>query len=145
MSAAGQGTRGMAPSPLETYGHEPVCLHMASLKGVHMTDSTTHPRPRTRVSHMPDARCPNCDTELVGRAEIADRLGVNINTVDSWRGPEPKRPTTPPFPTEAFRLGSSNTKYAVPVWDWPTIEAWAKAAGKNRQLPEVTSRRLGDT
>jgi hypothetical protein len=56
-------------------------------------------------------------TDPVGTGEIADRLGYKHQTVRAWgtRGllPEPKR-----------HIGGR------PIWDWPTIEAWAKETGR---------------
>lgn len=55
----------------------------------------------------------------VGISDAAKRLGVEANTVSQWRQrkylefPEP----------EAW---VSN----LPVWNWPTIEAWAIIRGK---------------
>lgn len=53
----------------------------------------------------------------VGLAEIADRLGVQRQTVDTWRHrgllPEPR-----------WTVGGR------PAWDWPTIRAWAERTGR---------------
>jgi hypothetical protein len=53
----------------------------------------------------------------VGSADIARRLGVQRLTVVQWRKrgllPEPK-----------------GTASGAPLWDWPDIEAWARATGR---------------
>ena len=56
-----------------------------------------------------------CDP--VGVADIAERLGVQTQTVAMWRYrdllPEPEW-----------------TISGQPAWNWPTIEAWAKETGR---------------
>ena len=58
-----------------------------------------------------------CDGEPVGIVEIADRLGVQRQTVDQWRQrrllPEPR-----------WTVGGR------PAWSWPEIERWAQATGR---------------
>lgn len=53
----------------------------------------------------------------VGIIEIAERLGVKRQTVDTWRLrgllPEPR-----------WTVGGR------PCWDWTDIEAWAKETGR---------------
>lgn len=53
----------------------------------------------------------------VGLSDIADRLGVSRDTTKHWklRGvlPAPKW-----------------TVSGRPVWDWPTIERWARKTGR---------------
>ena len=55
--------------------------------------------------------------EPVGVKEVAERLRVQANTVHAWRKrgrlPEPK-----------------GTAGGDPLWDWPDIEAWARATGR---------------
>lgn len=57
------------------------------------------------------------DWEPVGAAEIAERLGVRLRTVTQWkwRGlmPEPR-----------MTVGIN------PLWDWGTVERWAKETGR---------------
>lgn len=54
---------------------------------------------------------------IVGLTEIAERLDVNQNTPDVWRS----RGVLPP--PEAIVSGT-------PLWDWTTIEEWARATGR---------------
>jgi predicted DNA-binding transcriptional regulator AlpA len=69
--------------------------------------------------------CPHCgeSLELVGVGEVADRLGVSVNTVYSWRAGR-RRPSVP-FPAPALQASG----YA-PVWFWAEVEEWAKRAGR---------------
>ena len=93
------------------------------------------PRERgsSNMTKASEARCPTCGTEFVGRLEVAERLGVSINTVDSWRTPKPgRRPIDPPFPTEAFRISPGGNYAGVPIWDWGSVEDWAEKAGKRK-------------
>lgn len=57
------------------------------------------------------------DAEPVGLAEIAERLGVARQTVDSWRSrgllPEPR-----------WSVGGR------PAWEWATIAQWARDTGR---------------
>lgn len=50
--------------------------------------------------------------------EVAARLGVKRETVEKWR-------TRHLFPEARWTVGGG------PAWDWPTIEAWATATGRN--------------
>lgn len=56
--------------------------------------------------------------QLVGAAEIAERLGYEPRTVHDWR----RRPLG--FPEPVARL-----KVAL-VWAWPDVEAWARKTGR---------------
>jgi hypothetical protein len=57
--------------------------------------------------------------DLVGAAEIADRLNVShAETVHAWRR------RYPDFPQPVVHL-----QRAV-LWSWPDVEAWAKATGR---------------
>ena len=49
--------------------------------------------------------------------EIAERLGVKQQTVAVWK----YRKLLPE---------QEGTASGYPVWNWPTIEAWAKATGR---------------
>jgi hypothetical protein len=60
--------------------------------------------------------------DLVGEKEIADRLGVQPGTVHQWR----KRDLLPEPTAEVS---------GVPVWEWSTIDAWARATGRLQQPP----------
>lgn len=57
------------------------------------------------------------DCQPVGLIEIAERLGVQRNTVDVWRQrgvlPEPE-----------WTVGGR------PAWNWPTIAEWARDSGR---------------
>lgn len=57
-------------------------------------------------------------SDLVGSAEIADRLGVVRETVLLWR----RRPLD--FPEPVAKLQQAM------VWHWPDVEAWARATGR---------------
>ena len=57
--------------------------------------------------------------DLIGLAEIAERLGVGRNTVDQWR----RRGILP----DPLTTVSGN-----PVWAWPDIEAWALETGRTK-------------
>jgi hypothetical protein len=59
--------------------------------------------------------------DLVGPAEVARRLGVQRQTVAVWR----MRGVAPP---------PLATCSGVPVWDWGTLEKWAKAT---KRWPEA--------
>lgn len=57
--------------------------------------------------------------ELVGAAEIADRLGLALGqTVHDWR----RRHADFPQPVARLRMGI--------VWFWPDVEAWARRTGR---------------
>ena len=57
--------------------------------------------------------------ELVGAAEIAERLGVGKSTVvHDWRRRYPK------FPEPVAELSAGL------VWAWPDVEKWAKSTGR---------------
>lgn len=57
--------------------------------------------------------------QLVGTAEIAERLGVaQPETVHSWR----RRHESFPVPVATLSIGL--------VWYWPEVERWAKATGR---------------
>lgn len=55
---------------------------------------------------------------VVGIVEVALRLGVSRNTVDSWR----QRPVG--FPSPPWTVGGR------PAWDWPDVQAWARETGR---------------
>jgi len=55
--------------------------------------------------------------DIVGLAEIAERLGVQRRTVDRWR----ERGV---LPDPTWTVGGR------PAWEWSTIEAWARATGR---------------
>lgn len=58
-------------------------------------------------------------TDLVGAAEIAQRLGLaHPQTVHKWRS------RYPDFPEPVARL-----RQAL-VWAWPDVEAWARRTGR---------------
>jgi hypothetical protein len=57
--------------------------------------------------------------DLVGAAEIAERLGVaQVQTVHTWRR------RYGDFPEPVARL-----KQAL-IWSWPDVAAWAEATGR---------------
>lgn len=55
--------------------------------------------------------------DLVGVAEIADRLGVRRQTVAQWK-------IRGLLPVTVADLACG------PVWEWKVIETWAKATGR---------------
>jgi len=58
--------------------------------------------------------------DLVGAAEIADRLGLSSTSViHDWRRRHPEFPA----PVKVLRMGL--------LWSWPSIEAWANATGRH--------------
>ncbi len=57
------------------------------------------------------------DCDPVGIPEIAERLGVQRNTVDAWR----KRQL---LPAPGWTVGGR------PAWNWPDIEQWAQDTGR---------------
>ena len=57
--------------------------------------------------------------DLVGTAEIADRLGLaRYETVHNWRR------RYPDFPEPVVQLRQAF------VWAWPDVEAWARRTGR---------------
>ena len=57
--------------------------------------------------------------DLVGAAEIADRLGIAyVETIHNWR----RRYADFPQPVAQLRQAL--------IWSWPDVEAWAKATGR---------------
>lgn len=69
--------------------------------------------------------------DLVGRAEIAERAGIRLQTVDTWRR---RYPDTFPDPI--------GTISGTPLWLWPAIEAWIEATprlvGRPARVPRLT-------
>lgn len=57
-------------------------------------------------------------SDLVGVAEIADRLNVGTSTVHRWRERDPE------FPQPIARLRAGL------VWDWSDVERWARSTGR---------------
>lgn len=58
--------------------------------------------------------------DLVGAAEIAERLGIQPRTIHQWRNRYPS------FPEPVAMLQQAM------VWAWPDVQAWAR---KNGRLP----------
>lgn len=56
--------------------------------------------------------------ELVGVAEIAERLGRTTSLVHDWR----RRYESFPDPVAELRMGF--------VWAWPDVKAWARSTGR---------------
>jgi len=55
--------------------------------------------------------------DIVGIAEIADRLGVKRQTVDMWR-------STGQLPASDYSVSNR------PAWNWMTIKRWREATVK---------------
>jgi predicted DNA-binding transcriptional regulator AlpA len=63
---------------------------------------------------------------LVGAAEIAEKLGVERTVVHNWR--RRSAPVgMPDFPDPIAELGR------FLVWHWPDVESWARATGRLRR------------
>lgn len=56
--------------------------------------------------------------QLVGAAEIGDRLGAQARTVHQWH----KRYDDFPEPVARLRQAM--------VWAWPDVERWARSTGR---------------
>ena len=57
--------------------------------------------------------------DLVGAAEIAERLGLaSSSVVRDWR----RRHADFPQPVRVLRMG--------PLWSWTAVEAWALSTGR---------------
>ena len=56
--------------------------------------------------------------ELVGAAEIAQRLGCAKNVVHTWQRRDPT------FPAAVSHLVMGK------LWHWPEVEAWARRTGR---------------
>jgi hypothetical protein len=56
--------------------------------------------------------------DLVGVAEIAERLGVGTSVVHDWR----RRHADFPEPVLRLRMGL--------IWAWKDVEAWARRTGR---------------
>lgn len=63
--------------------------------------------------------------EPVGIPEIADRLGVSVNTVHSWRQ-RSRKGGAPGFPEPDGAVSNGE----CPYWWWETVEAWAEETGR---------------
>jgi hypothetical protein len=66
--------------------------------------------------------------DLVGRQEIAERLGVTPAGVDTWRRRDPD------FPEPAVTLSGT------PVWRWQLVQAWHAGARHHAGRPRKAAR-----
>lgn len=57
-------------------------------------------------------------SDLVGVAEIAERLDRNVRSVHSWRSRYPDFPE----PVAELTMGL--------VWSWPEVARWARSTGR---------------
>lgn len=75
-----------------------------------------------------------CSHDLVGISSIAERLLVEKTTVNSWRRRAAlDADATHTDATRDRRVPMPDPDYMVdgkPVWDWPTIEGWARATNR---------------
>jgi hypothetical protein len=62
--------------------------------------------------------------DIVSVAEISERAGRPISTVQSWR----RRDRTFPRPLVELAAG--------PIWRWPDVDAWIAAKAAGRQRPD---------
>jgi uncharacterized protein YjcR len=69
----------------------------------------------------------------VGTNEIAERLDVAAATVHSWRSRGKHLTKKAPLPDPATIL--TNT----PLWEWATVEAWARETGRLAAKEETAS------
>ena len=65
-----------------------------------------------------------CDP--VGVAEIAERLGARQQTVAMWHYRSKRGEMARPMPPPKWHVSG------MAVWNWPTIERWARATGRVR-------------
>lgn len=64
-------------------------------------------------------------TDLVGAAEIAERLGVpRSSSIHVWIA------RYPDFPAPVVKLKGTH------IWHWPDVEAWARATGRLAEGPQ---------
>jgi hypothetical protein len=93
-----------------------VCILYSAYVSSHNTDersSERGPRYRQGVGRKVEV------TDLVGSAEIAERLGLaDQHTVHSWRR------RYPDFPQPVALLRRAH------VWAWPDVERWARNTGR---------------
>jgi hypothetical protein len=61
--------------------------------------------------------------DLVGRAEIAERAGIRLQTVDTWRRRYPSFPDP------------MGTISGTPIWHWPAVEAWIRDTPRDAGRP----------
>jgi hypothetical protein len=61
--------------------------------------------------------------DLVGRQEIAERLGITVAAIDTWRRRYPS------FPDPLIVLSST------PIWRWSIVAAWAHATPRRPGRP----------
>lgn len=69
--------------------------------------------------YPPDAEVPASAAELVGLAEVCDRLGVSRATASNWSG----RRASSGFPEAIARPRMG------PVYRWSDVEEWAREKG----------------
>ena len=89
------------------HGDYPACAK--GLCSCHQVDQTTE---------RADVLSVILEDEIVGPHEIAERLGVELDTVGTWR----RRGVMP----EPFRVFSSRSM----VWKWAEVKAWAEESGR---------------
>jgi hypothetical protein len=71
--------------------------------------------------------------DLVGRAEIAERAGIKLQTVDTWR----RR-----YPTFPAPMGLIS---GTPIWYWPDVRAWIDGTPRDVGRPPMDTSNIKRT
>jgi predicted DNA-binding transcriptional regulator AlpA len=107
----------MAPGCSRTAGAN-YCAHgLAHFQSINAHDRA---QPSSVAPVAYSSRVPNMYElkDLVGVAEIAERLGLGTSIVHDWR----RRHSEFPQPVLRLRMGF--------IWSWTEVAAWAKQSGR---------------